>query len=180
MPDSGRLAQGAVLDCGLVPGRSSSDDRGEFRKVLFAEDGSVLPISELFWSESRKGTIRGLHWQAGVADGFKIVWVTFGEVRDVVLDLRPTSSTWLNWQAVDLSRDSGALFVPPGCAHGFEVVSERAVVNYAQEKAYSEQLERGILWKSIPAAWMNDEPTLSLRDSAHPLLKDHQDIQPFL
>lgn len=169
--------EGTLRDCRLLPDKSYADSRGFLRKVLSIEDGAPLSVSEIFWTRSRRGTIRGMHWQADRADGFKVVWVTEGLIRDVVLDLRETSATWLTWQVVELTPSSGAIYVPAGCAHGFEVLTESAVVNYAQEKPYSAELERGIHWTSIPGAWSVTEPIVSPRDSHHPSLEEFLESQ---
>lgn len=144
------------------------DLRGSFSKVLSTQSQQAAGIEflprELFWSRSERGVIRGMHTQLPPYAGAKLVWVSRGEVRDVVLDLRIGSSTFGCCLVTILDDSSGGLFIPAGCAHGFEVLSEEAVMNYAQDVDYAQTHDSGIAWNSFSFHWMTTNPKLSERD----------------
>jgi dTDP-4-dehydrorhamnose 3,5-epimerase len=140
----------------------------------FKEDFNVR---EIFWNRSRLGVIRGMHLQLRPHAGTKVVWVTSGEIRDVVLDLRPSSPTFLKHCVYKMTSLSGLLHVPVGCAHGFEVLSDDAVVNYAQECDYSPASDSGIRWNSFGCEWLTEDPIVSDRDASLPLLDEF--VTPF-
>jgi len=158
------------------------DSRGSFSKVLSTSlqqtAGLEFRPRELFWSRSESGVIRGMHTQLPPHAGAKLVWVSQGEVRDVVLDLRIGSATYGTCLVTMLDDSSGGLFVPTGCAHGFEVLSAEAVVNYAQEVDYAPTHDSGIAWNSFSFGWMTANPTLSERDRCLPRFSDFE--SPFL
>lgn len=149
---------------------ASEDDRGEFRKVL---SGSFpgqdrLRVDEVFWSRSHRGTIRGLHVQTPPRAGRKVVLVTSGEVRDFVVDLRVGSPSYgLPWET-RLDRDSGALLIPAGCAHGFEALSDDVTMVYLQEGTYDPASDAGVLWSSVGIQASTARPIVSLRDQSLP------------
>ncbi|WCJ59689.1 dTDP-4-dehydrorhamnose 3,5-epimerase [Fontisphaera persica] len=125
-------------------------------------------------SLSRRGTLRGLHFQNPRAQG-KLVSVLQGEVFDVALDLRRSSPTFGRWHGVRLDAESKTQFyIPPGFAHGFAVLSETALFHYKCTDYYSPQDELAVRWDdpSIGIRWPVENPILSRRDAQAPLLKD--------
>lgn len=149
-----------------------------FRADLFeAATGMKIDFVQENESESVRGTVRGLHFQAGDAAQAKLVRVCHGAIVDVIVDLRPGSPSYGRHLAVELSDANGLqLFVPRGFAHGFAVISERARFLYKVDNYYAPAAERtlllsdpalGIEWP-IPA----DEMILSPKDSKGSLLKD--------
>lgn len=158
------------------------DSRGSFSKVLSTQlqqtAGLEFSPRELFWSRSERGVIRGMHTQIPPHAGAKLVWVSQGEVRDVVLDLRIGSATFGSCFGTILDDSSGGLFIPKGCAHGFEVLSEVAVVNYAQDVDYAPTHDSGIAWNSFSFDWMTTNPMLSERDRMLPRFSEFD--SPFL
>ena len=126
------------------------------------------------FSLSRKGTVRGLHFQNPRAQG-KLVSVWQGEVFDVAVDIRRSSPTFGRWHGVRLSEtDKRQFFIPPGFAHGFVVLSESALFHYKCTDAYAPDAERGFRWNdpSVAIEWPVDNPVLSARDARAPLLAD--------
>jgi len=173
----------AQLDgCMRWPAIHSSDRRGRFSKVLSAPIRSAmsydLSVREIFWSTSVRGVIRGMHLQVPPHEGAKVVWVTSGEIHDVVVDLRPNSPTFRQHSSFVMNQGSGLLFIPVGCAHGFEVMSDEAVVNYAQECDFEPQSDAGIRWDSFGCAWTTKNPIVSDRDAILPSLDDF--VSPFV
>jgi dTDP-4-dehydrorhamnose 3,5-epimerase len=126
-------------------------------------------------SRSRLGTLRGLHYQIRQPQG-KLVRVVSGEIFDVAVDLRRSSSTFGQWFGVILSAENKKqIWVPPGFAHGFYTVSEWAEMLYKTTDYYAPQWERTLLWNdpAIGIQWplMEDKPPLlSPKDSAGVLL----------
>jgi len=128
-------------------------------------------------SGSRQGSLRGLHYQLHQTQG-KLVRAVVGEVFDVVVDIRLGSSTFGKWVGVFLSAENRhQLWVPPGFAHGYYVVSEWAEFYYKATDYYAPEWERGILWNDpgIGIEWpliKGKLPTLSNKDSAAPSLAE--------
>lgn len=160
----------------------SSDSRGTFSKVLFdsvrsSKDYS-MEIQEIFWTNSKYGVIRGMHLQLPPNEGSKLVWVTSGVIRDVILDLRPSSPTFQRYCTLELNATTGLLHIPIGCAHGYEVLSSEAVVNYAQDCDHVPASDSGVRWNSFGCDWITAKPIVSQRDAALPML--HEFVSPFI
>lgn len=128
----------------------AEDQRGYFlksyEKRIFQENGIETDIFEDFESFSRKGVVRGLHFQYGEAQS-KLVRAITGRICDVAVDIRPESKTFGKWFSVILTGENHkALFVPKGFAHGFLVLSDSALVSYKCSGAFNPQGDSGILW----------------------------------
>jgi dTDP-4-dehydrorhamnose 3,5-epimerase len=125
-------------------------------------------------SFSRRGTLRGLHFQNPHPQG-KLVYVLQGEVFDVAVDLRIDSPTFGRWVGVTLSAENKRQFwVPAGFAHGFCVTSETALFAYKCTAAYNPQTDRGLRWNDpqLAIAWPVEDPMLSAKDQQAPLLAE--------
>jgi dTDP-4-dehydrorhamnose 3,5-epimerase len=152
------------------------DDRGFFLESYQQSRYRELGIEETFvqdnCSRSERGVLRGLHYQIEHPQG-KLVFVTRGEVFDVVVDIRHGSLTFGQWFGVILSdRNHHQLYVPPGFAHGFCVLSEIADFSYKCTDYYASQDEGTIIWNDpdIGIKWPMDGIKLSPKDSKAPLL----------
>lgn len=129
-------------------------------------------------SSSRKGTLRGLHFQSFPGQD-KLVTCIEGEIWDVVVDLRPESKTYSKWEAVVLSeKGHQQLFIPKGFAHGFCALSSSCRVLYKMSAYYNPETERSIRWNdpNIKIDWPIVDPILSNRDQKSPFLKEIQDV----
>jgi dTDP-4-dehydrorhamnose 3,5-epimerase len=128
-------------------------------------------------SRSRMGVLRGLHYQLQNPQG-KLVRVTHGEVYDVAVDLRRKSRTFGRWVSETLSADNKKqLWIPPGFAHGFLVLSESADFLYKTTDYYYPQHERSLLWNDpdVGIAWpLRQEPLLASKDAEAPALRQAQ------
>lgn len=132
--------------------------------ISFVQDNQSL---------SKKGTLRGLHYQLNPMSQGKLVRVTKGKVFDVVIDLRKNSKTFSSWTSLILScQDKNQIWIPEGFAHGFLTLSEEAIVEYKVTNLWKKKLDRTILWNdsSISIDWPLkdnniDEPNLSQRDA---------------
>jgi dTDP-4-dehydrorhamnose 3,5-epimerase len=126
------------------------------------------------FSLSKKGILRGLHFQNPAPQG-KLVSVLAGEVYDVAVDLRRSSPTFGRWHSQALSSENKLqFFIPPGFAHGFQVLSETALFHYKCTEFYSPHDEASLRWDDPDLAidWPIKEPLLSGKDAAAPRLKD--------
>lgn len=154
----------------VIEPRVFADDRGFFMETYhqqkFADAGITASFIQDNHSKSKRGTLRGLHYQIGRPQG-KLVRVVQGAVWDVAVDLRKSSPTFGKWCGWSLSAENKRMvYVPPEFAHGFCVVSETAEFVYKCTNLYSPADERCILWNdstlSIP--WPISEPTMSPKD----------------
>jgi dTDP-4-dehydrorhamnose 3,5-epimerase len=155
-----------------------SDSRGSFMETWSRHSYEDIGIREDFVQDnvsfSRKGVLRGLHYQFPHAQG-KLIQVLSGEVFDVAVDIRLGSPTFGKWIAEKLSGDNHhQLYIPPGFAHGFYVMSESAVFAYKCTDYYNWQVEGGIIWNDsqLNIDWPSEAPLLSGKDKALPSLKD--------
>lgn len=149
----------AIPDVLLLEPRVFGDHRGFFYESYNRQDfheatGRDVQFVQDNHSRSAKGVLRGLHYQIEQAQG-KLVRCVLGEIYDVAVDLRRNSATFGRWVGVGLSAENKhQLWVPPGFAHGFLVVSEVAEVLYKTTDYYAPQHERSIVW---------DDPDLAIR-----------------
>jgi dTDP-4-dehydrorhamnose 3,5-epimerase len=155
----------------LIEPRVFGDSRGFFLETFSAERYAELGITKPFiqdnWSRSCRGTLRGLHFQIKQSQG-KLVHVMQGEIFDVAVDLRQDSPTYGHWVGATLSAENKRqLWIPPGFAHGFSVISETADFAYKCTDSYAPEHERTLLWNdpSIGVNWpLEGEPILSDKD----------------
>lgn len=155
----------------LVESKIFSDGRGCFMEIFKRSNFYEFGIKEHFvqdnYSISSKGVLRGLHYQVGLHAQGKLVRCISGRIFDVAVDIRRDSTTFGKWVGVELNSETGnLLFIPPGFAHGFVVMSEKAEILYKCTKEYSSKDERGIIWNDsdIGIKWPIDEPFLSEKD----------------
>lgn len=139
-----------IPDLYIIEPKVFGDERGYFMETYsqkeFAEAGLTMTFVQDNESKSRKGVLRGLHFQTKHTQG-KLVRVTQGEVWDVAVDLRKGSPTYGQWEGVYLSSENKRQFyVPEGFAHGFVVTSEEAVFNYKCTDFYAPEYDSGLLW----------------------------------
>ncbi|MDQ6960046.1 MAG: dTDP-4-dehydrorhamnose 3,5-epimerase, partial [Mariprofundaceae bacterium] len=148
-----------------------------FHKQRYTEagiPGEGLEFVQDNHSRSRKGVLRGLHFQLNHPQG-KLVSVAAGCVFDVAVDINPDSPTCGCWEGTELSEDNHRqLWVPPGYAHGFCVLSDSADFQYKCTDVYHPGDEGGVLWNDpdIGIDWPLDAPLLSAKDSALPRLTE--------
>ncbi len=131
-------------------------------------------IVQINHSRSVKNTVRGLHFQEPKGQG-KLVWALSGTVLDVAVDVRRGSSTFGQWTSVEISAENRLqVWVPPGYAHGFSVLSGEADFMYACTRYYAPEYEHSVRWNdpAIGIEWRVDEPLLSAKDAEAPLLAE--------
>jgi len=154
------------------------DERGFFARSFcqeeFRKQGLKPAIAQCNVSWNRKrGTLRGLHYQAAPHEEARVVRCTRGTVWDVLVDLREGSPTRLRWHAQELSAENRrAFYVPEGFAHGFQALADDSEVLYQMSEFYHPDLARGLRWDDpkLGIRWPLPEPTLSARDRSYALL----------
>lgn len=147
------------------------DERGyfmeSFNESKFKESFPDIEFIQDNESKSVYGVLRGLHFQKPPFEQTKLVRVLHGEILDVVVDLRPNSATFGNWQSFNLSStNKNQLLVPKGFAHGFLVLSDEAIVNYKVDNAYNPEADDGIIFndESLEINWGIDESELIMSE----------------
>ncbi|HAZ30711.1 TPA: dTDP-4-dehydrorhamnose 3,5-epimerase [Candidatus Acetothermia bacterium] len=163
----------------LVEPKVSSDERGFFMEAYkrseFAAFGIAKPFVQDNHSRSTRGVLRGLHYQNPPMAQAKLVRVVVGEIFDVAVDIRKGSPTYARGVSVMLSAENKhMLYIPPGFAHGFCVVSLEAEVVYKTTAEYAPDHEAGIVWNDpeIGIAWPIHNPIVSPKDAQLPSLRE--------
>jgi dTDP-4-dehydrorhamnose 3,5-epimerase len=164
----------------LVRARAFADARGFFMEAYkrseFVANG--IPhsfVQDNFSRSARRGVLRGLHYQKAPKAQGKLVMVLRGRIWDVAVDIRRGSPTYGRWVAAELSEeDHTMLWVPPGFAHGFCVLSDGADVLYKCTDEYAPELDRGVRWDDpeLGIPWPVEEPVLSEKDRSWPGLRE--------
>ena len=158
-----------IEDLLIIEPQLFKDERGFFYEsynknnldinIVFVQDNE---------SKSYKGVIRGLHFQAPPFEQTKLVRCVSGNILDVAVDLRTNSKTYGKFFSIELSSENNKqLSVPKGFAHGFQVLSETAIVNYKVDNFYNPKSDSGIIWndKDLSIKWNLDlKPILSVKD----------------
>lgn len=153
---------------GVVSIRSepASDPRGSFARAYceaeFVENGlEPVGLQCSLSVNPKRGTLRGMHYQAAPGEEAKLVRCVHGRLFDVAIDLRPSSTTFKRWVGVELDAGRGdALYIPKGCAHGFLTLADDTVVYYQMGTPHAPDLARGVRW---------DDPLFAIRWPFPPL-----------
>jgi len=166
-----------LIDLKLLEPKSHEDVRGKFVKVFnddfFNQNGLNIQIAETYYSVSHHNVIRGMHFQTPPHDHVKMVYVSYGKILDVVLDIRKGSPTYNKYLSLELSGNNGyILVVPKGFAHGFKSLCDNTIVTYMQTSCYVPKNDIGIRYDSFGFDWECKNPKLSERDQNFPLLSD--------
>jgi dTDP-4-dehydrorhamnose 3,5-epimerase len=161
----------------LIEPRTFRDDRGFFLESFQAERYRDNGVADVFvqdnHSRSRQGVLRGMHFQIKRPQA-QIVTVIRGRIFDAAVDLRPGSATFGRWFGAELS-DEGPrqLYMAPGFAHGFCVLSDFADLHYKVTRFYDHADEGGLIWNDseVGIRWPIEQPIVSGRDGAYPSLR---------
>jgi dTDP-4-dehydrorhamnose 3,5-epimerase len=162
----------------------SEDERGFFARSFcveeFAAHGLVGGMSQCSVSfNARKGTLRGLHYQAAPHDEDKLVRCTAGAIFDVIVDVRAESPTYRQWFGTELTAaNHRALYIPKGFAHGFISLADATEVFYMISVPYVAEFARGLRWNdpAFGIRWPIAPEVLSTRDAEYPLLDTPTDV----
>lgn len=147
------------------------DSRGNFGKIYseeaYREAGLDFTVKQANVSRNlKKATVRGIHFQSAPFMESKIVTCLSGEAFDVMVDLRPSSKTFGNWQSVILKASSNGVFIPAGVAHGFQTLSDNCVIHYLHSENYNPLLSRGLRYNDddVAVKWPMDLSEISKND----------------
>jgi dTDP-4-dehydrorhamnose 3,5-epimerase len=172
-----RFTQLDLVGAYVIDIEPHADDRGFFARTFctrdFLDHGLNTTIAQCSSSfNSRRGTVRGMHYQATPHEETKIVRCTSGRIFDVIVDLRPGSATYASWYGVELTGDNHRmLYVPAGFAHGFQTLEPNSEVFYQISVEYVPSASRGVRWNdpSLAIRWpITEGMTISERDAALP------------
>ena len=166
-----KISKTFIKDLLVIEPQLFKDDRGffyesynknnldKFINIVFVQDNE---------SKSNKGVVRGLHFQLPPFEQTKLVRCVSGKILDVAVDLRTNSKTYGKSFSIELSSENNKLLlVPKGFAHGFQVISDEAIVNYKVDNFYNPKSDSGIIWndKDLSVNWNLDiKPVISLKD----------------
>jgi dTDP-4-dehydrorhamnose 3,5-epimerase len=167
-----KLIPTAITGAMIVEIDALADERGLFGRTfcadLFGAHGLATHFVQCNTSHNpKRGTLRGMHYQAGPREEAKLVRATRGRAFDVAIDLRPASNSHLQWAAVELDADRrNAFYIPPGCAHGFLTLTDDCELFYMMSESYAPDLARGVRW---------DDPAFSIDWPFPPLVMSERD-----
>ena len=153
-----------------------ADTRGFFARTWcqaeFEKQGLISRLVQASLSFNKhKGTLRGLHFQKVPSKEAKLVRVTQGAIFDVIVDLRPDSSTFLKYYSINLNaQNHSALYIPPGFAHGFQTTENNSEIFYQMTDWYNPEYASGVRWddQTFGIEWPDDDRIVLDRDQAYP------------
>jgi dTDP-4-dehydrorhamnose 3,5-epimerase len=173
-----KITPTALPEVLLIMPQFFADERGFFaetwNQARYQRAGLPAQFVQDNLSYSGRGVLRGLHFQYPQAQG-KLIYVLQGEVYDVAVDIRAGSPDFGRWVGLSLSdANRQQLYIPPGFAHGFCVVSDSALLVYKCTAPYNPQTDGGIRWDDpeLDIPWPCEQPLLSSKDAAAPLLRE--------
>ncbi len=161
----------------LIEPKSFTDNRGEFSELYkqsdFVQKGLNKPFVQTNFSVSKKGVLRGLHFQINSHAQAKLLYVVSGSAFDVAVDIRKDSPSYGKWISVTLSSEKrNMIYIPEGFAHGVLALEDNTKLMYNCTAEYSSEHERGIVWNdpAIAIAWPIKNPVIAERDANFPTL----------
>lgn len=155
-----RFAESPIAGAWTVEPAPHADERGRFFRAWCAEEFAAqgiafTPLQANLGSSRRAGTLRGMHYQVAPHEEAKLVRCTQGALFDVLVDVRPASPTYGKWFGAELTAENGRmLYVPAGCAHGYQTLVDDAEIYYLTSALYAPQAVRGLRY---------DDPTVAIR-----------------
>jgi dTDP-4-dehydrorhamnose 3,5-epimerase len=160
----------------LIEAERREDERGFFARTWcqreFASHGLEKHWVQCSISFNRKkGTLRGMHYQAPPYEEAKLIRCTRGAIFDVIVDLRPQSPSFKHWVGLELTADNRRmLYIPEGFAHGFQTLADETEIFYQMSQFYAPEYASGVRWDdpALHIAWPTDERTISERDRSYP------------
>ena len=164
----------------IVDLKKFEDDRGFFARSWdqneFDQQGLNSKLVQCNISfNKKKGTLRGMHYQSKPYEESKLVRCTKGKIYDVIIDLRLTSETYLQWLGIELCENNyKSLFIPGGFAHGFQTLVDDTEIFYQMSQYYNPKYSKGILWsdKYFNIKWPIENPIISEKDSSYMPFKE--------
>jgi len=175
------LQKTGMAGCYEIIPKIIPDKRGRFvktfHKEMFMDNKLEHAFEEEYYSISKQGVLRGMHFQRPPHEHAKLVYCINGKVMDAVVDLRKDSSTFGEHIIFELSAEkANIIYIPRGFAHGFYTLSEEATLIYKVTSMYSPGHDAGIHWDSFDIKWPEKDPIVSSRDQNFPLFVNIDDI----
>ena len=164
-----------ILGVYIIEPEKFEDERGFFSRTFDSSSFNDLNLVYDFIQHSmsynkKKGTIRGLHYQINPFSETKIVSCSQGKIYDVLVDLRPNSSTYLQWDAFELTSNNFLnLYIPEGIAHGFQTLENDTIVNYQISQIFKPEFAKGIRWNdnTFKISWPMEPIVISKKDLSY-------------
>lgn len=175
-----RFIKAKITGAYLIELEKREDERGFLARTFCENEFKALGLN-VYWPQcslsltKKKGTIRGMHYQAEPKPEIKLVRCVSGAVYDVIVDIRKDSPTYGKWEAFELTAENRlALYIPAGVAHGFQCLVDNCELYYHISEFYYPELARGIRWNDpqVGINWVIPNPFLSERDKNLPLLNE--------
>jgi len=171
-----RFEPADLQDAWLIHLEPICDNRGSFARTFCADEFRAHGLETNFPQHSissslQKGTLRGMHFQTQPHSEAKVVRCLSGLIWDVIIDLRPDSSTFRQWRGFQLSEDNGLqLYIPKGFAHGFQTLSDNARINYLISKVYEPAASTGVRYNdpAFGVTWPLPVTTIAEKDRLWP------------
>lgn len=175
-----KLTETSLAGCLLIDYQRHCDERGYFVELYvqqrYQQIGLHSALVQDNLSHSKRGTIRGMHFQRTKPQG-KLITVLNGKIYDVMVDIRPDSGTFGNWQGIYLHAEtSQQLWIPPGFAHGFQALADNTLVHYKTSSYYDPDDESSFnaFDPQLAIAWPESNATRSVKDQTAPAFTDIQ------
>jgi len=168
----------------IINNFNAFDGRGlfvkTFNKNAFKEVDLMINIRESYFSISKKNVIRGMHFQIPPKDHEKLVFVPYGKIIDVVVDLRKKSKTYKKFISIELSAaNRKSVFIPKGLAHGFKSIEDNTITFYNVSTEYDSKYDQGIRFDSFGFDWQITDEIMSIRDKEFMTLDSFCNNNPF-
>lgn len=165
-----------LQDAFLIEPTKFGDERGFFARTYCANDFAAHGLETQFVQQNmsrsvRRGTLRGMHRQRAPHAEVKLVRCTRGQICDIIVDLRPESPTFKQWQAFELTDENHlSLYIPRGFGHGFQTLCDDIEVSYLVSAHYAPQAEAGVRWNdpALGIVWPMEPSVVSEKDQSWP------------
>jgi len=179
-----RFTETPIAGAWVIDPTAHADERGRFfrawcRDEFTARGIDFTPLQANMGASVRAGTLRGLHYQVAPHLEAKLMRCTKGRVFDVLVDLRPGSTTYGRWHGVELSAENGRmLYIPPLCAHGYQTLEDAAEIYYLTSAVYAPDAARGLRYDdpTVGIKWPLPAQAVSAQDQRWPYL-EHEEQQ---
>lgn len=174
-----RFTSASIPGIRLIDLDPHEDKRGYFARGFCQREFEAQGLPGHFvqcnvsWNNER-GILRGMHFQRAPRAESKVVWCLCGEIYDAVVDLRPASPTYLKWEAFELgARKPQLLYIPEGCAHGFQTLAPAVGVFYFMSEFFHQEAQAGVRWNdpAFGIRWPIEDPFVSDQDRDWPDFK---------
>ncbi|WP_410218886.1 dTDP-4-dehydrorhamnose 3,5-epimerase [Paracoccus sp. (in: a-proteobacteria)] len=166
----------------LIEPELRGDERGHFARTFCEAEFAAAGLETRFPQQNHSfnhvsGTLRGMHFQHAPETEVKVVRCTRGAIRDVIIDLRRDSSSYLRWEAFELTEENGhQLYVPKGFAHGYITLKDQSAVSYLVSTPYAPAAEGGVRWNdpAFGIDWQMEVMQISDKDASWPDYRPHE------